>query len=240
MNLSYVERYFADFLSAFESHDKIPLWEGESETLPHKVELPRNLYIIGTINVDETTYMFSPKVLDRASVIEFKISPDEMTAFLDEHPTPQISRIQSSLSEDAPEFVRLSTSVIESDMESSKGILIDCFKQLKLVNAEFGYRSASEIGRFIALSKSIAGMTDDEAIDAAIVQKLLPKLHGSRKKLEPVLKALWSMCGTGNDLDMNLNAESIPGTTRYKLTADKILRMYKGAVNNSFTSFAEA
>ena len=240
MNLSYVERYFADFLSALESHDKIPLWDGESETLPHKVELPRNLYIIGTINVDETTYMFSPKVLDRASVIEFKISPDEMTAFLEEHPNPQISRIQSSLSEDAPVFVRLSSSIVESDMASSKGILIDSFKQLKLVNAEFGYRSASEIGRFIALSKSLAGMTDDEAIDAAIVQKLLPKLHGSRKKLEPVLKALWSMCGTGNELDMNLNAESIPESTKYKLTADKILRMYKGAVNNSFTSFAEA
>lgn len=240
MNLSYVERYFADFLSALESHDKIPLWEGESEFIPHKVELPSNLFIIGTINVDETTYMFSPKVLDRASVIEFKISPEEMVLFLDKHPNPQISRIQSALAGEASEFVRLSSSAIESDMASSKDILLDSFKQLKLVNAEFGYRSASEIGRFISLSKSLAGMTDDDAIDAAIVQKLLPKLHGSRKKLEPVLKALWSMCGTGNELDMNLNAESIPNETRYKLTADKILRMYKGAVNNSFTSFAEA
>lgn len=240
MNLSYVERYFADFLSALESHDMIPLWEGESETLPHKVELPRNLYIIGTINVDETTYMFSPKVLDRANVIEFKISPEEMVTFLDKHPNPQVSRIQSTLAEDAPEFVRLSSSIVESDLTNSKDILIDCFKQLKLVNAEFGYRSASEIGRFIALFKSLTGMKDNDAIDAAIVQKLLPKLHGSRKKLEPVLKALWTMCGTGNELDMNLSADSIPNETKYKLTADKILRMYKGAVNNSFTSFAEA
>jgi len=240
MNLSYVERYFADFLSALESHDKIPLWEGESETLPNKVELPRNLFIIGTINVDETTYMFSPKVLDRANVIEFKISPEDMVTFLDNHPNPQISRIQSTLAEDAPEFVRLSSSIVESDMSNSKDILIDSFKQLKLVNAEFGYRSASEIGRFIALFKSLTGMTDNDAIDAAIVQKLLPKLHGSRKKLEPVLKALWSMCGTGNELEMNLSADSIPNETKYKLTADKILRMYKGAVNNSFTSFAEA
>ncbi|MBR6054597.1 MAG: DUF3578 domain-containing protein [Bacteroidales bacterium] len=240
MNLSYVERYFADFLSALESHDKIPLWEGKADSLPHKIELPRNLFIIGTINVDETTYMFSPKVLDRASVIEFKISPEEMETFLKKSPHPQISKIQSALKEYATEFVRLSSSDVKSDMSSSKEILIDSFKQLKLVNAEFGYRSASEIGRFIALSKSLAGMTDDEAIDAAIVQKLLPKLHGSRKKLEPVLKALWSMCGTGNELDMNLSADTIPNVTKYKLAADKILRMYKGAVNNSFTSFAEA
>ena len=240
MNLSYVERYFADFLSALESHDKIPIWKGKSDSLPEKIELPRNLYIIGTINVDETTYMFSPKVLDRANVIEFKITPEEMEKYFEKHPNPQVSIIQSKLKEDAPEFVRLSSSIIKSDLAKATGVLLDCFKQLKQVNAEFGYSSASEIGRFIALSKSFAGMTDNEAVDAAIVQKLLPKLHGSRKKLEPVLKALWSMCGTDTELDMNLSAESIPKKTKYKLTADKILRMYKGAVNNSFTSFAEA
>ncbi|MEE1150468.1 MAG: hypothetical protein UH242_05870, partial [Methanobrevibacter sp.] len=66
MNLSHVERYFADFLSAIESGEKIPLY-GNNDTLT----LPNNLFIIGTVNVDETTYMFSPKVLDRANTIEF-------------------------------------------------------------------------------------------------------------------------------------------------------------------------
>ena len=240
MNLSYVERYFADFLSALESHDRIPLWEGNQKGIPKRIELPRNFFIIGTINVDETTYMFSPKVLDRANVIEFKIDSSEMEEFLEKHPNPQISTIQSMLSNDAPEFVRVSSSEVEADMDSIKGILVDSFKQLKKVNAEFGYRSASEIGRFITLAKNYGGMTDEEAIDAAIVQKLLPKLHGSRKKLEPVLKALWALCGTGNELDMNLNSDSVPNDSKYKLTADKILRMYKGAVSNSFTSFAEA
>ena len=240
MNLSYVERYFADFLSAMESHESIPLWEGESDIIPQKIELPHNLFIIGTINVDETTYMFSPKVLDRANVLEFKIAPEEMKKYLKEHPTPNTLSIQSSLVAYSATFVRFSSSVVKTDITGSEEILLNYFKQLKLVNAEFGYRSAYEIGRFIALAKSVAGMTDGDAVDAAIVQKLLPKLHGSRKKLEPVLKALWALCETGNELDMNLNAESIPEETKYKLTADKILRMYKGAVNNSFTSFAEA
>ena len=66
MNLSHVERYFADFLSAIESNESIPLY-GEEE-----LEIPYNLFIIGTVNVDETTYMFSPKVLDRANTIEFE------------------------------------------------------------------------------------------------------------------------------------------------------------------------
>ena len=70
MNLSYVERYFADFLSALESDEAMDK-PGTNE----KIVLPDNLFVIGTVNVDETTYMFSPKVLDRANVIEFKTIP---------------------------------------------------------------------------------------------------------------------------------------------------------------------
>ena len=81
MNLSYVERYFADFLSSLESHSPILLWDKESDGVPKSISLPRNLFIVGTINVDETTYMFSPKVLDRANVIEFKINEAEMESY---------------------------------------------------------------------------------------------------------------------------------------------------------------
>ncbi len=38
------------------------------------VPLPSNLFVVGTVNVDETTYMFSPKVLDRANTIEFRVA----------------------------------------------------------------------------------------------------------------------------------------------------------------------
>lgn len=80
MNLSHVERYFADFLSVMESHRKICLHPGSDkwDGIPSAVNLPKNLFIIGTVNIDETTYMFSPKVLDRASVIEFRVTANEM------------------------------------------------------------------------------------------------------------------------------------------------------------------
>jgi len=86
MNLSHVERYFSDFLAHLESPDEpmrlhhldkclIHLDDEEEEgrrweLLPQQIFLPPNLFVIGTVNVDETTYMFSPKVLDRANVIE--------------------------------------------------------------------------------------------------------------------------------------------------------------------------
>src|SRR5690606_5460684 len=83
MNLSHVERYFADFLSAMESKEKIPLHSGEIENgVPARLEIPDNLFIVGTVNIDETTNMFSPKVLDRANTIEFRVTQEEMNNFL--------------------------------------------------------------------------------------------------------------------------------------------------------------
>ena len=47
--------------------------DGSSEVVdvPPSLPLPTNLVVTGTVNVDETTYRFSPKVLDRAMVLEF-------------------------------------------------------------------------------------------------------------------------------------------------------------------------
>ncbi|NCD10681.1 MAG: hypothetical protein EOL98_14970, partial [Negativicutes bacterium] len=84
MNLSIVERYFADFLSVMESKKDIPLFpEGSvNNGVPAKLGIPQNLFIIGTVNIDETTNMFSPKVLDRANTIEFRVTRKEMQTFL--------------------------------------------------------------------------------------------------------------------------------------------------------------
>ena len=247
MNLSYVERYFADFLSAIESRAAIPLWDknlltskkikSKSSEVPESIALPCNLFIIGTINVDETTYMFSPKVLDRASVLEFRINEENMGDFFNKAPTVNLDKIEGTLVSCAKDFVEISKEKTAIDYSSSKDTLISFFKELKTVNAEFGYRSASEIGRFIELAIKYGGFSEDNATDAAIVQKLLPKLHGSQKKLVPVLKKLWELCV--DDVELNRDA-IVPDKTVYQLSADKILRMYKSAVDNGFTSFAEA
>ncbi|MGH4122462.1 MAG: McrB family protein [Clostridium sp.] len=85
MNLVRVEYYFSDILSSMEtrntSDDEIITRKllsksqfGKDERAYDKygdVYIPQNLYIIGTVNMDETTFTFSKKVLDRASTIEF-------------------------------------------------------------------------------------------------------------------------------------------------------------------------
>ena len=237
MNLSYVERYFADFLSSLESHSPILLWDKNTDGVPVSISLPRNLFIVGTINVDETTYMFSPKVLDRANVIEFKIDISEMEDYLKAAPAVDLNKIDGSIADIAPLFVSMAISPIEAQFKEIESLLLSFFKALKSVNAEFGYRSASEIGRFVMLAQEKCNLSIEKAVDAAIVQKLLPKLHGSRKKVVPVLTTLWNLCETGIGIEM---ANEVPEQTKYPLTADKLLRMYHGAIDNGFTSFAEA
>lgn len=252
MNMSYVERYFADFLSAMESKEAIPLWNGcpepeneddDWDDTPKKIKLPSNLFIIGTINVDETTYMFSPKVLDRANVIEFKISAEEMSSFLENMKDVHPDNIISKAANMSASFVDIAS---KNDLEKDAAAVVTLkkfFQELKNVNAEFGYRSATEIFRFICQAKhndnTATRITDNEILDAAIVQKLLPKLHGSRKKLDPVLKQLWRLCFDGAESELPITDENAK-KAKFKESADKIWRMYESASANGFTSFAEA
>ena len=246
MNLSVVERYFADFLSAMESGEKIKLWDGneseenENKYVPKEIHLPKNVFIIGTINVDETTYMFSPKVLDRANVIEFKIAPDEMDKYLGKKVNINLKAGYSACADMAVDFVNKANSQVEKD-EKNKDVLLSFFKELKKVNAEFGYRTVNEISRYLHFAEG--DLEDDSAIDTAILQKLLPKLHGSRKKLVPTLTALWDIClndGNTTKIDTETEKLNFQEGFKYPESAEKIKRMYDAVIDNGFTSFAEA
>lgn len=236
MNLSVVERYFADFLSAMESGEPIKLWDNEKGNVPKEIELPKNVFIIGTINVDETTYMFSPKVLDRANVIEFKIAADEMEDYLGKKVNINLEQAYSACADMAVDFVTKAKSQVEKD-EKNKDVLLSFFKELKKVNAEFGYRTVNEISRYLHFADG--DLEDDSAIDTAILQKLLPKLHGSRKKLVPVLNSMWKLC-LNDGITKEIDAEFSATDFKYPESAEKIQRMYNAVVDNGFTSFAEA
>lgn len=276
MNLSHVERYFADFLSAMESGESIPLHSDKNGMkadddliIPHEIKLPSNLFIIGTVNIDETTYMFSPKVLDRANVIEFRVSEKELDKFLDNPIKPDLDKIRGAGAGMAADFLRIAREEITDfdDKDVIKIELLKFFKELKKTGAEFGYRTSSEIFRFIAILKKLLESEGrfkkskdenydqlkdwllDDIIDVAVLQKLLPKLHGSRKKLDPVLKTLSVLClkdeidNTASLIEgFEKNPETIDSdnNVRFKRSLEKILRMKKRADQDGFTSFAEA
>lgn len=250
MNLSHVERYFADFLSVMESKQSIALHSGESEidSTPPKLKLPNNLFIIGTVNIDETTYMFSPKVLDRANVIEFRVEADEMESFLSNGTNVTLEDLVGQGVNMAAHFLSIAldkklATHPDNDVTSD---LVSFFRELKKAGAEFGYRTASEIMRFSAVVNTInQDWNKEQILDAAIMQKLLPKVHGSQRKLTPVLRSLAELClhdkALASDfLNPKKEVSFENDKIKYPTSLEKIRRMQLGLVNNGFTSYAEA
>jgi len=251
MNLSHVERYFADFLSIMETGEDIILFKDTDEKngVPALVTWPNNVFIVGTVNIDETTYMFSPKVLDRANTIEFRITAEEMEAFLKSNSKPDLSALKGQGANMAAYFLRISSNKrYERPIPSVNNILLNFFKELKKTGAEFGYRSATEIHQLLFnLSIINEEMEEDDKIDIAIMQKLLPKLHGSRRKLVPILITLGQFCLTSKnekiEKDVFLNSEFSyidNEVVKYPLSLEKLSRMYNGVIENGFASYAEA
>lgn len=253
MNLSHVERYFADFLSTMESNGKIPLHKIENESLdiPNSLKLPKNLFIVGTVNIDETTYMFSPKVLDRANTIEFRLTEEELKDYIESDIKLNMNTLTAQGANMGESFMELALKETDKNLKSTEADLILFFTELKKSGAEFGYRTASEIGRLMFMLKEL-GEEGDNLLDIAIMQKLLPKLHGSRNKLTKVLPILGGFCLINNSkikedyLDKFANnsltevALKSDLNIKYQISFEKICRMYKNAVENGFASYAEA
>jgi energy-coupling factor transporter ATP-binding protein EcfA2 len=285
MNLSHVERYFADMLSAIESGEEIPLYEGTSRKagsneVPSRLRLPANLFIIGTVNVDETTYMFSPKVLDRANVLEFRMDAQELRDFLANPAAPKLEELDGKGFHYGEAFVRATTERVSGVPEAVRAEfeaeMMLFFALLREHNLEFGYRIAHEAARFVHFYQTLGGYSDDDtgwfraAMDAVIVQKLLPKLHGSRSRLEGLLWALAWACGAPRQVtngkmfadqvreaglaeDENnygpqklwdelskTNPAAPSEAARYTLSYDKVMRMWRRLCNDQFVTFAEA
>lgn len=196
MNLSHVEKYLAPILSAVESGETIPLHSGPGhrDGVPPAVELPLNVYIAGTVNVDETTYMFSPKVLDRAHVLEFRVENDDLFdyAAAADVASCDISGLGLGFASGfvdhranrpplTPEMLRL----LRLEVRVLFGVLAE-------FDSEFGFRTIKEAKTFMQAALALTGGLEDPtvAMDVIIVQKVLPRLFGSRKRLEPILAAL--------------------------------------------------
>lgn len=248
MNLSHVERYFADFLSVMESKEAFKLHddlENEKSGIPNSLSWPQNLFVVGTVNIDETTYMFSPKVLDRANVIEFRVQENEIAQFLEE--AEDITSIEGLGAGMGVSFVDLAKEKANrTNLKNLNSELVNFFRELQPLGAEFGYRTAFEIQTLFSKIDSVNPdyiNLENDKIDIAIMQKLLPKLHGSRRKLIETLELLAQKClKEEKDRIFNEKGESLilPETVKYKLSFEKISRMYKNVIDNGFTSYAEA
>lgn len=272
MNLARVEHYFSDFLSCLESgeplhlHDEPLIAEGASDTseaVPMQLPIPRNLFFTGTVNVDETTYMFSPKVLDRAFVLEFNdVDLDGLGAESTDAPGGETSMLQlrhfvgaldirdKPSPADYVPFRELAGGGLHRALASLNA-------RLQVEHRHFGYRVANEIARFVGLAEAQAGKDPAilwEAFDVAVVAKVLPKLHGTQQELEDVLARLLAFAVDVESPEDTRDHESqwsysrgrlsplsdgSPKTPKLPRSAAKLWRMLRRVRQQGYVSFIE-
>jgi hypothetical protein len=264
MNLSHVERYFADVLSAMESGEPLRFHNDDTSKFgPRSAPLPDNLFIIGTVNADETTCPFSPKVLDRANVILFSAGREEMAQVLDwAGANVNLDAIAGEGATHAEAFAQAARAappaLTADEHQRAKSEVLLLFDALHACGMAFGYRTASEMLRFIAHSKTFASEQDwmHRAMDAQIAQKLLPKLSGSRAVLAPAVRSLAIVCSHPIGSDDALIAQQLEdvrndagddpiplidnaSAPRYPLSASMLKRLWRALEANGFASFMD-
>jgi MoxR-like ATPase len=263
MNLAHVEQYFADFLSAMESGEPIPLHRNESvhaggatgDPIPMRLVVPPNLYVIGTVNVDETTHMFSPKVLDRAFVMELN------EVWLEEEP-PKSALLLTRFPDALPVWRKPEKEDWDAlpltAGEEARDLLLALQRTLRHEGRPLGYRPLFEMARFLQLAFEQAEDTPDArraALDQAVLQKVLPKLVGSQQELEPVLRRLFDVAVDGGEsVDaeprhapnawrvspagrLDSVAKDSPGVVVLPRCGAKLHRMLRDVARHGFASF---
>lgn len=217
MNLSHVERYFSDFLSHMETPDNPFELDGyrnkdDEDEATGKLPYPENLFVIGTVNIDETTYMFSPKVLDRANVVEFKPDKDDVLKMF--HFASREVKITPAKPGVAEAFLRLAkeirsgkSRVDKQQMAEIHNVFAEIYEITEKNGYEFAYRTVREIRQYLSAACELSSQWDDEmycAIDEQLVQKVLPKIHGNRKEIGAMLDELEKICKkNGKELELS-------------------------------------
>ena len=202
MNLAPVEQYFAEFLSSMESAEPVPLnditvkddnlfdlgceWKAAYDYLAaNGFSIPKNLFIVGTVNMDETTNQFSRKVLDRAFTIEmtdvdFKnYGHVTQPSYAD---TIEEEKIQALLN--GEKFV----DKLDDEDVAEGAPLVKVQKALEPTAFAVAYRFANE---YTLLKKAIACFDKDstmklDALDQAVLMKILPRVAGEKDYIEKV------------------------------------------------------
>ena len=175
MNLSHPEQYLAPLLSAMEREGGMVEFHDSDEMalgLPPEIPYPRNLVLIGTVNMDETTMGISDKVLDRAFTREFW--DIEVDAW--------------------PEWDQ--SALPEADRDRVRTLLKELMTVLRPARLHFGWRVIAEFVAFLEQrAADSAELPFERALDQITYAKVLPKLRGDdsqrfRTALEACRKVL--------------------------------------------------
>lgn len=210
----------AKLIGALDSQPKVEL----SEWFKKKgLTLPKNLIVMGTVNMDETTFSFSRKVLDRAMSIEMNdvnyngffdgITEDDVPELNEEYSDSLINRPLRGLEADNnhKEEVHTYLSAINNVLDDTP------FK--------LGYRAANEALLYVSASFMYGCDNVANALDEFTLMKILSRIEGDKRSLV-----------TKNGEDLLLALSSVI-TDAYPKSSKKLEIMSKTLSTKQFVSY---
>lgn len=214
------DRMVAKLIGALDTQTKVEL----SDWFKKKgLTLPKNLIVMGTVNMDETTFSFSRKVLDRAMSIEMNdvnyngffdgITEDDVPELNEEYSNSLIDRPLRGLEADNnhKEEVHTYLSAINNVLDDTP------FK--------LGYRAANEALLYVSASFMYGCDNVANALDEFTLMKILSRIEGDKRSL---------VTKNGEDL---LLALSNVITDAYPKSSKKLEIMSKTLSTKQFVSY---
>ena len=249
MNLARVEYYLSDYLSIIESREVI----GSGEIITDKLfsvdylgennpysnlYIPENIYIVGTVNMDDTTFAFSRKVLDRANTIEFSDINLQNFDFSDED--VQCKVLKNTFLKTSFLTIKDAVRYYKDYVNEINNKIIAINSILRIGNKHFGYRVRDEIVFYMLENKIAWLLSEDNAFDYQIMQNVLPIITGSEYIVKEILIHLFNFCSPSGEIADGTEyldaAEKFKENALYIESADKIIKMLRG-YDDGFASF---
>ena len=272
MNLAPVEQYFAEYLSVVESRkcgddgvittDPIlkkcnEQWyfdltaqltsDDEIRALFNKdgITIPQNLIVVGTVNMDETTFSFSRKVLDRAMTIE--MNEVDLYGGLDER-HEKIGKLEAGN--------LIGTAVEGVDVyQDNEAVCNTALKYLEEVNAvlegtpfKVAYRTRNEFLLYVVNNLPYNKDKDGQeipqneviarALDEITSMKILSRIEGDTVKIGTLLDRLTTTIGEQLKAvsEKDYSAKKNDGEKVYSVSLAKLAEM-KTRLESGYTSF---
>lgn len=265
MNLARVEHYFSDMLSVLETQE----WRGnqivtdplireaalvneEDKQRYGNLYLPENVYLIGTVNMDETTHPFSKKVLDRANTLEFNyINLDQFPELHDASTSANMSPVPAPnafLRSDYLQLVEVyhTESPFRKLIEETTAKLVEINRILESIHSHVGFRIRDAICFYLIYNEQAKLLPVDAAFDLQLLQKILPRIQGSNDSVRRVLLRLLEVT-VGKKLSINelmedaselwKDVDKTIESAKYKHSTRKIIFMLRRLDEDGFTSY---
>jgi hypothetical protein len=273
MNLAPVEQYFAEYLSVLETRVRKDKTIDSAELLKKELfescqttkdgedlytdaeltvlnylkenglRLPENLFVIGTVNMDDTTHQFSRKVIDRAFTIE--MNGDELSSMFESEDPLVYPDTALHISALKPKYVKAADALNDEKIAPYKAIIVEevparltkINEMLEGTPFKVSFRVQNELVLYLSSLILEGNPRNEDAVKSLIseatliilLEKILPRVQGDEKllgnSLENILKYVKDNYGSHSNRPV------------YIEVTNKLDQMIKRLQNTYFANF---